>query len=316
MAEGKAGGGAGRAPKQSAQLKVMIIDPNPNQRDRLKDIVRELEFVAAVSDRGSPHAILDVLAQNPVHVLMIDRNPGAGDVFEVIKVIRGKAVGARMRFVLIGDAIDEDAQQQGAAAGVTAYLQRPYDQRSVERAVLTAIGGAAALAAAEGKAGADGKAASDAAAAQQAKARDSLRETLDKLRQVSIFAGFTDAELVRLLKICRTRQFAQGTYVFHEGEKGTSLFVLVAGRLEIRSKAEGEERVLVEMSSGDCFGEMAIIDAEPRSADAVAATDCTVIEVHESVVNNNDDIISLKLVRQIAILLAKKLRRQSLPPAR
>jgi hypothetical protein len=48
----------------------------------------------------------------------------------------------------------------------------------------------------------------------------------------------------------------------------------------------------------------------------LAATDCTVIEVNESVVNNNEDIISLKLVRQIAILLARKLRQQSHPPPR
>ncbi len=305
MTEARGSGGAGRAPKQPAQLKVMIIDPNPNNRDRLKDLVRDLEFVASVSDRGSPHSILDVLAQNPVHVIMIDRNPGAGDVFEIVKVIRGKSVGAHTRFVLIGDAIDEAVQQQGAAVGIAAYLQRPYDQRSVERALMTAIGGSS------------GQAATAASAsAQQAKARDGLRDTLDKLRKVSIFAGFTDQELVRLLKICRTRQFEAGTYVFHEGEKGTSLFVLVTGKLEIRSTADGEERVLVEMNPGDCFGEMAIIDSEPRSADAVAAADCTVIEVNESVVNNNDDIISLKLVRQIAILLAKKLRRQSLPHPR
>ena len=307
MTEGKGSGGAGRAPKQQAQLKVMIIDPNPNHRDRLKDLVRDLEFVASVSDRGSPHSILEILAQNPVHVIMIDRNPGAGDVFEIVKVIRGKPVGAHMRFVLIGDAFDEAAQQQGAAVGIAAYLKRPYDQRSVERALATAIGGTGAQAL---------TAATAAAAAQQVKARDGLRETLDKLRQVAIFGGFTDPELVRLLKICRTRHFEADTYVFHEGERGTSLFVLVAGKLEIRSTADGEERVLVEMSPGDCFGEMAIIDSEPRSADAVAASDCTVIEVNESVVNNNDDIISLKLVRQIAILLAKKLRRQSLPHAR
>jgi serine/threonine-protein kinase len=135
-----------------------------------------------------------------------------------------------------------------------------------------------------------------------------LRDTLDKLRRVSLFSGFSDPELIRLLKICRTRNFEAGAYIFHEGEQGNSLYVLVAGKLEIRKEENGASRVLVEMHPGDCFGEMAIIDDEPRMADAVAATDCTLIEVNESVINNNEDIISLKLVRQIAILLAKKLR--------
>jgi DNA-binding NarL/FixJ family response regulator len=306
MTEVKPGAGGGRSSKPQAKLKVIIIDPNPNQRDRLKDLVRELEFVDSVADRGSPHSILDILAQSPAHVMMIDRNPGAGDVFEIVKAIRGKAVGARMRFVIIGDAIDDEVRSQGAAVGVSAYLQRPYDLRGIEQVLAAAGGGATAAAAAEG-------AARDAA---QARARDALRDTLDKLRQVSLFTGFSDAELVRLLKICRTRQFGAGTFVFHEGERGNSMFVLVAGALEIQLEVGGERRVLVQMGPGDCFGEMAIIDDEPRSADAVAASDCTVIEVNAVVVNNNEDILSLKLVRQIAILLAKKLRKQSTPGTR
>jgi CRP-like cAMP-binding protein len=297
MTEAK-GAGASRPAKSpaksQAKLKVMIIDPNPNHRDRLKDLVRQLPFVDAVSDRGSPHSILDILAQNPAHVILIDQNPGAGNVFEIVKVIRSKSVGAHTRFVLIGDALGEEAHKQGTAVGIAAFVQRPYDMRTVEAALIGATG-------------------VSAEAAAQNRVRDGLRDTLDKLRKVSLFHGFTDTELVRLLKICRTRQYAAGTYVFHEGEKGRSLFVLVAGKLEIRTQADGKERVLVRMSAGDCFGEMAIIDAEPRSADAVAATDLTVIEVNESVVNNNEDILSLKLVRQIAILLAKKLRKQSHP---
>ncbi|HKI97961.1 MAG TPA: cyclic nucleotide-binding domain-containing protein [bacterium] len=299
MTEAKSAG-SGRTAKSQPQLKVMIIDPNPNNRDRLKGLVRELEFVDAVSDRGSPHSILDILATNPVHVIMIDQNPGAGDVFDIVRVIRSKSVGAHMRFVLIGDELDDEVRQRGAGVGIAAFLQRPYDLRGIEEALKTAAGAGGGT----------------VESAQQARARDGLRDTLDKLRQVSLFHGFSDQELVRLLKICRTRQFPAGTYVFHEGDKGTSLFVLVAGQLQIRTQENGEDRVLVEMSPGDCFGEMAIIDAEPRSADAVAATDCTVIEVNESVVNSNNDILSLKLVRQIAILLAKKLRIQSHPAAR
>ncbi len=56
---------------------------------------------------------------------------------------------------------------------------------------------------------------------------------------------------------------------------------------------------------------MAIIDSEPRMADAVAASEATVLEVNQSIINDNEDITSLKLVRQIAILLVKKLRASS-----
>lgn len=299
MTESRGSGGAARPAKGQPQINVLIVDPNPNNRDRLKDMVRSLDFVQQVSERGSPHGILDILAQTPADVIMIDQEPGAGDVFDIVRVIRGKNVGAHARFVLLGDELTDDVRARGTEAGIAAFLQRPHDLASVEAALKPA----APAPAAQG----------DAA---QARARDGLRDTLDKLRNVSLFAGFSDAELVRLLKICRTRQFSAGTYVFHEGEPGTSLYVLVAGKLEIRTTVDGEEHVLVQMGAGDCFGEMAIIDSEPRSADAVAASDCTVIEVNESVINSNEDIISLKLVRQIAILLAKKLRLQSHPRPR
>lgn len=279
--------------KPSSPIKVMVIDPNTNTRHRLKDSIRAMEFVDSVVDRSSPQSILDILAENPVHVILIDEEPGAGNVFEIIKVIRSKNVGAKIQFVLMTENLTDAMMSNGEAAGVRSFLTKPYDMRGLEEALLLAVTPLASQ---------------DAA---MSKARDHLRETLEKLRQVSLFAKFSDNELVRLLKICRTRNYKAGQYIFHEGEKGYSLYVLVAGTLEIRKEIDGEDKVLVEMHTGDCFGEMAIISDEPRMAGAMAATACTAIEVNESVVNNNEDMLSLKLVRQIAILLAKKLRQQS-----
>lgn len=277
--------------KPAAPLKLMVIDSNTNTRHHLVDTLRGLEIVEFVSDRGSPHSILDILSDNPVDVVIFDENPGGGDVFEIVKAIKSKAVGAKINFILMAETINDEVKKKGREAGIKGFLPKPYRIAEIEQALVDAAGAAPEK------------------EAVPAKVPDALRETLDKLRKVSLFSGFSDPELVRLLKICRTRPFKAGSYVFREGEKGYSLYVLVAGRLEIRRKIDGEDKVLVEMRPGDCFGEMAIIDDEPRMADAVAASDCMAIEVNESVINNNEDIISLKLVRQIAILLAKKLRK-------
>ena len=203
----------------------------------------------------------------------------------------GKAVAAKTQFVLMAENLDDEVRKKGTEAGIRGFIKKPYALASIEDALITAI--------VPPQSGGD------------TKTPDGLRDTLDKLRQVSLFSGFSDLELVRLLKICRTRNFPTGKFIFREGDSGHSLFVLVAGKLEIQKNTSSETMVLVEMSPGDCFGEMAIIDDEPRMADAYAATDCTVIEVNESVINSNEDVISLKLVRQIAILLARKLRMRS-----
>lgn len=270
--------------KPAEPLRVLIIDPNPETRHRLKDSLRALDFVEQVNDRGSPHHLLDILAESPVHIIMIDEDPGAGNVYDLVKLVKNKAVASRTQFVLMAEQIDDAVREKGTASGIRGFVKKPYALAAIEDAILTALGSGQS----------DGG----------SKMSDGLRETLDKLRQISLFTGFSDLELVRLLKICRTRNYPQGSAIFREGESGHSLYVLVSGQLEIKKG----EQVLVEMSPGDCFGEMAIIDDEPRMADAFAGTNCTVIEVNESVINNNEDVISLKLVRQIAILLAKKLR--------
>lgn len=276
--------------KPASPLRVMIIDPNPESRHRLKDSLRGIDFIESVADRSSPHHLLDILAEKPAHVIIVDENPGAGNVYDLVKLVKGKAVAARTQFVLMADTLNDEVRKKGTAAGIRGFIKKPYALASVEDALIAAV--------VPTQSGGGG----------EAKTPDGLRDTLDKLRRVSLFSGFSDLELVRLLKICRTRNFPTGKFVFREGDAGHSLFVLVAGKLEIQKNSQGERKVLVEMSPGDCFGEMAIIDDEPRMADAYAATDCTVIEVNESVINSNEDVISLKLVRQIAILLARKLR--------
>lgn len=277
--------------KPATPLRVMIIDPNPDSRHRLKDSLRGIDFIEHISDRSSPHHLLDILAENPAHVIIIDEDPGAGNVYDLVKLVKAKAVAARTQFVLMAENLDDEVRKKGIAAGIRGFVKKPYALAAVEDALI--------IAAIPSQSGGDSK------------TPDGLRDTLDKLRKVSLFSGFSDLELVRLLKICRTRNYPSGKFVFKEGDAGHSLFVLVAGKLEIQKNTGGESVVLVEMNPGDCFGEMAIIDDEPRMADAYAATNCTVIEVNESVINSNEDVISLKLVRQIAILLARKLRMRS-----
>lgn len=288
---------------EGLKINVLVIDPEPNSRSRLKDILRGLEMVESVQDRPSSHLLLDILLETPIDVVMIDQNPGPEDVFEVAHNIkRNKQVGSQVEFLLMGNTLNQEMVVKGKQVGIRSYLPKPFDIAKLEKALTIAIPPEKRAAAAQ-----EAKAAPSGGNSQH----DHLKETLDKLRQVALFTGFSDNELVRLLRICKSRNFPAGTYVFKDGDAGDSLYIIVSGKLEIRKVIDGVDKVLVNMRPGDCFGEMALIDQSPRFADAVAATDCTVIDVHESIVNNNEDVLSLKLVRQIAILLAKKLRAQS-----
>ena len=185
--------------KPASPLRVMIIDPNPETRHRLKDSLRGIDFIEDIAERGSPHHLLDILAEKPAHVIIIDEDPGAGNVYDLVQLVKGKAVAAKTQFVLMAENLDDEVRKKGTEAGIRGFIKKPYALASIEDALITAI--------VPPQSGGD------------TKTPDGLRDTLDKLRQVSLFSGFSDLELVRLLKICRTRNFPTGKFIFREGDE-------------------------------------------------------------------------------------------------
>ncbi len=91
------------------------------------------------------------------------------------------------------------------------------------------------------------------------------------LRQVSLFAGLSRAELTSLAALVRTHRYTAGENIFHEGDEGTALYIIEKGEVKIvRRSPEGKEVVLSLFRATDLFGELALFDGKPRSADAVA----------------------------------------------
>ena len=74
-----------------------------------------------------------------------------------------------------------------------------------------------------------------------------------------------------------TRSYKAGEIVFREGDPATELFIIKEGRVEILSG----NRLLDSIDGNGIFGEMALIDAAPRSASAVAASYVTVVPISE-----------------------------------
>ncbi len=91
------------------------------------------------------------------------------------------------------------------------------------------------------------------------------------LAQVPLFARLAPRELESLARLLRRRRYRAGEVIFHEGDAGTALYIVESGEVKIvLGSAEGKEVVLGLLGRGDFFGELALLDGEPRSADAVA----------------------------------------------
>ena len=100
------------------------------------------------------------------------------------------------------------------------------------------------------------------------------------LSQVSIFANLEPECLQPLIGKLRNRRYQRGEVVFHEDDHGDRMHIIVDGRVKISIASEdGRERDIALFQSGDCFGEMALLDCSNRSATAtaVAATETMVL---------------------------------------
>ena len=99
------------------------------------------------------------------------------------------------------------------------------------------------------------------------------RPVLDALAAIPFFAGLDRDALERLTGSMRSRRFRRGEVIFHLGDPGDALFVIVSGDVKISLPSEtGEEAILATLGSGAVFGELALLDGAPRSASATALT--------------------------------------------
>jgi CRP/FNR family cyclic AMP-dependent transcriptional regulator len=129
-----------------------------------------------------------------------------------------------------------------------------------------------------------------------------------QLDRVSLFANLDPSSLQQLAQVMRRRTFRPGEAIFHRDDPGQVLYIIKDGRVRIRlTSAEGQEVALAVFGAGESFGEMAILDGQPRSADAIAIDKVEVYTLQRTdfvqVVRNHPDI-AIELMR----LLSERIR--------
>ncbi len=95
------------------------------------------------------------------------------------------------------------------------------------------------------------------------------------LRQIGLFDGLSDRDLRELESVVRERSFRKNEVIFHAQEPGNALFVIKRGRVKISmDDRSGKETILRILEAGDFFGEMSLLDGEPRSATVSSLEPC------------------------------------------
>jgi CRP-like cAMP-binding protein len=138
-----------------------------------------------------------------------------------------------------------------------------------------------------------------------------LRDRLSLLRNHPLFRDLPPAVIEHLGSYMKTRKAARGTVIFAKGDPGSGLMGVLSGTVKVSvASSEGKDIVLNMFQEGEVFGEIALLDGRPRTADATAMTDCELIVIERRdfvpFLRDHPDV-TLKLLE----ILCARLRRTS-----
>jgi len=128
----------------------------------------------------------------------------------------------------------------------------------------------------------------------------------DTLRKVPLFSQLAPSDLERVSEISRERAYPRNSVILFEDDPGDALYVVALGQVKVVLIGEdGREVILSVMGEGEFFGEMALVDDEPRSAHVIAMEDSTLL-----VLRREDFQGILKQTPGIALALLRELSRR------
>lgn len=135
------------------------------------------------------------------------------------------------------------------------------------------------------------------------------KNLIDFLKEIPLFSHLDNDDFQQLTNICSEKKFERGQTIFYEEDMGTGFYIIVSGQVKIVMLSnDGREHILGLLRERDFFGEMSILDGEPRSATAIALSDIKAITITREdftkLLRNNPDI-SIKIM----FVLCKRLRR-------
>ena len=130
------------------------------------------------------------------------------------------------------------------------------------------------------------------------------KKIIPLLKQTPIFAKTSESSLKTMLKSAIEKTVEPGDKLVGKGERGTGFYLIIDGKADVMD----EGKTLATFTGGDFFGELAVIDGAPRTADVVAveATTCIVVSqwAMRSIISSHAEI-ALSILEELVERLRK-----------
>lgn len=101
------------------------------------------------------------------------------------------------------------------------------------------------------------------------------------LRRVKVLADLSDEQMERFVAFMEVVRVRQWEEILKQGGPGDAMYLLLEGEVRVRTMIAGKECIFATLTSGECFGEVALFDHGKRVADVVANLDCLLLRISE-----------------------------------
>lgn len=151
-----------------------------------------------------------------------------------------------------------------------------------------------------------------------------MNDNVDFWKETDLFRGLTREQIGKILGISRPISFHAGSVIMKEGEIGDALYLMMTGTVEVVKKlvlgdfedeqAPADGKVFTRLSARDhaVFGEIALLEAQKRTATVRAVTDCTLYEIRKDdflALAEGDSALGYRLLLNLGRIVSSRLRK-------
>jgi CRP-like cAMP-binding protein len=139
-------------------------------------------------------------------------------------------------------------------------------------------------------------------------------EIKDRLKKTTLFHDFTDEELTSFIELLDEVTFSPGECIVRQDELGDCMYLLVRGSARVNHHSGGRDVELAILKPGDFFGELALVDHGPRSADVEVIEDALLMKISQAAISALAGIYpnaAFKFLIAIGRLMVERLRQSN-----
>jgi CRP/FNR family cyclic AMP-dependent transcriptional regulator len=137
------------------------------------------------------------------------------------------------------------------------------------------------------------------------------------VESIELFDGIEFKNCIKIMAMALQSKIMTGDVIFHKGDTGTEMYVILKGRIQIIDEDVRGDRTLAMLGPGEAFGEMAFFERKERSAKAVAADNCILLALDEQRIQRLlTKSVAVRLLFNLSRMLSRRLRETNLLLAR